>query len=63
MDAADLRSTCMNLKNQRCVKITSKDVKKARERLANWHSRKENGRDFRKKFMLKYIPDIQDIST
>lgn len=63
MDAADLRSTCMNLKNQRCVKITTKDVKKARERLANWHSRKENGRDFRKKFMLKYIPDIQDIST
>ena len=63
MDAGDLRSTCMNLKNQRCVKITTKDVKKARERLANWHSRKENGRDFRKKFMLKYIPDIQDIST
>ena len=63
MSAIDLRNTCMDLKNQRSIRITTKDIKKARERLANWHSRKENARNFRKDFMLQYIPDIQDIST
>ena len=63
MSAVDLRNTCMDLRNQRSVRITAKDVKKARDRLADWHSRKEASRSFRKDFMLQYIPDIQDIST
>ena len=63
MSAKDLRTTCMDLERQRCVKITSKDVKEAKVRLANWHSRKEAARNYRKDFMLQYIPDIQDIST
>ena len=63
MEEKDLRLTCMNLENQRAVKITSKDVKEARARLANWHSKKETSRAFRKNFMMEYIPDIQDIST
>jgi len=63
MDAYDLKNTCMNLENQKSVKITAKDIKKARDRLADWHSKKENARSFRKEFMLQYIPDIQDIST
>ena len=63
MEEKDLRATCMDLENQRAVKITAKDVKDARARLADWHSKKESARDFRKNFMLEYIPDIQDIST
>ena len=63
MEEKDLRLTCMNLENQRAVKITSKDVKEARARLANWHSKKEMARAYRKNFMMEYIPDIQDIST
>ena len=63
MDAIDLRNTCMNLQNQKSVRITAKDIKKARERLADWHSKKESARNYRKEFMLQYIPDIQDIST
>ena len=63
MDAKSLQDTCMNLENQRCIKITTKDIKEAKLRLANWHSRKEAARNFRKEFMLQYIPDIQDIST
>lgn len=63
MEEKDLRTTCMDLENQRAVKITAKDVKDARARLADWHSKKESARDFRKNFMLEYIPDIQDIST
>ena len=63
MEEKDLRLTCMNLENQRAVKITSKDIKEARARLADWHSKKESARNFRKNFMMEYIPDIQDIST
>ena len=63
MEEKDLRSTCMDLENQRAVRITTKDIKEARARLADWHSKKEASRDFRRNFMLNYIPDIQDIST
>ena len=63
MDAIDLRNTCMDLEHQRSVKITTKDIVKARERLANWHSKKEGARDYRREFMKSYLPDIQDIST
>lgn len=63
MDAKDLRDTCMDLKNQKAVKITSKDIDKAIKDLAFWHSKKQDARDSRREFMMKYIPDIQDIST
>ena len=63
MDAPDLRYTCMDLKNQRSVKITAKDVDQAVRDLAFWHSKKQDSRDSRRDFMMKYIPDIQDIST
>ena len=63
MSAEDLRYTCMDLKNQRSVKITAKDIDKAVADLAFWHSKKQDSRDARRDFMMKYIPDIQDIST
>lgn len=63
MSASDLRNTCMDPKRQRCVQITAKDLDKARMQLANWHSKKETYRLFRKDYMSKYIPDLQDIST
>ncbi len=63
MPAKDLRYTCMDLKNQRSVKITSKDIDISVKNLAYWHSKKLEFREARKKFMSSYIPDIQDIST
>ena len=63
MSAEDLRYTCMDLKNQRSVKITAKDIDKAVADLSFWHSKKQDSRDARRDFMMKYIPDIQDIST
>lgn len=63
MQAKDLRDTCMDLKNQKAVKITSKDIDKAVQDLAFWHSNKQDARDARRDFMMKYIPDITDIST
>lgn len=63
MEAKDLRDTCMNIKNQKSIKITSKDIDKSIQELAFWHSKKQDARDSRRDFMMKYIPDIQDIST
>ena len=63
MEAKDLRDTCMDIKNQKSIKITSKDIDKSIQELAFWHSKKQDARDSRRDFMMKYIPDIQDIST
>lgn len=63
MDADDLRDTCMNLKNQRCVQIKFSDVDKSIRLLANWHSKKEQYRTFRREFMINYEPDLREIST
>ena len=63
MSAKDLRSTCMDLKHQKAVKITTKDIDKAVKDLAFWHSKKQDSRESRRDFMMKYIPDIQNIST
>ena len=63
MSPHDLRETCMDLKNQKLVKITTKDIDKEVKNLAYWHSKKSEYRDFRRDFMTKYVPDIQDIST
>lgn len=63
MDVDGLRETCLNPKHQRCVQITTDDIKKSVKMLSYWHSKKQDARDFRKKFMMDYIPDIQDIST
>lgn len=63
MSPHDLRDTCMDLHNQRIVKITTKDIDKEVKSLAYWHSKKTAYRDFRRDYMMKYIPDNQDIST
>lgn len=53
----------MDLKHQKAVKITTKDIDKAVKDLAFWHSKKQDSRESRRDFMMKYIPDIQNIST
>jgi DNA gyrase/topoisomerase IV subunit B len=63
MSAKELRDTCMNLNNQRSVRIVWKDVDKSIKALADWHSKKEKYRTKRRDFMLEYIPDIKEIST
>jgi tRNA(Ile)-lysidine synthase TilS/MesJ len=63
MPADALRSTCMDLKNQKAVKITTNDVTKSIQQLAYWHSKNEKCRNLRRDFMMNYIPDIQEIST
>ena len=63
MSPSDLRDTCMDLHNQRIVKITAKDIDKEVRSLAYWHSKKTLYRDFRRDYMTKYTPDTQDIST
>ena len=63
MSAADLKHTCMNLEYQKAVKITTKDIDKAVRDLALWHSKTLENRNYRKKYMAEYIPDITDIST
>lgn len=63
MSVDDLRDTCLDLRYQKAVKITSKDVKKSANDLSVWHSKKQEAREFRRKYMMEYVPDIQDIST
>lgn len=63
MEADDLRDTCMNLENQRCVQIKFSDVDKSLRLLANWHSKKEQFRTMRREYMLAYEPDLKEIST
>ena len=63
MQAKDLGDTCMDPENQKSVKITTKDIDKAVKELAFWHSKKQVSRDARREFMMKYVPDLQEIST
>lgn len=63
MSAVDLKHTCMDLEHQKAVKITTKDIDKAVKDLALWHSKTLENRNYRKKYMSEYIPDIADIST
>lgn len=63
MQAKDLGDTCMDPENQKSVKITTKDIDKAVRELSFWHSKKQASRDARRDFMMKYIPDLQEIST
>ena len=53
----------MDPENQKSVKITTKDIDKAVKELAFWHSKKQASRDARREFMMKYVPDLQEIST
>ena len=63
MSASDLKHTCMDLEHQKAVKITTKDIDKAVKDLALWHSKSLENRNYRKKYMAEYVPDIADIST
>lgn len=63
MSAEDLQSTCLDVQNQRSIRITSKDVTKSVEDLGCWHSAKDFAKTYRREFMAKYEPDIQEIST